>query len=347
MFAIVLTKMTGRCITPRGIYVAAVLALGAVLASGSIAPASAKEVLLRIGDVRVPSGTIVHGDAIAVGGSAYVDGTVEGEAIALGGSVDVRGHVTGSVRANGGNVVLRSTAVVDGDASALGGRVTQEPGASVGGRPSAPPPSTVPPFPVPNAPGPRPSQPAPPWLVPGIVTAIVWMLHSLFWTAHLLLLALFIGAAWSLAMLFPHAVARVGGVLEHDALVALLAGVVAWPVAMVVTVVLAISVVGVPLALSMPAVVIVAVQFGLTAIALVIGKRVHPSETARETVVGALLVAIAFSVPGVGYVLGLAAVTWGLGAVLLALTETWRFRTRPPDQHQPVSPQTHGPTAAG
>ena len=58
--------------------------------------------------------------------------------IALGGSVDVRGHVTGSVRANGGNVVLRSTAVVDGDASALGGTVTHEPGASVGGRPGAP-----------------------------------------------------------------------------------------------------------------------------------------------------------------------------------------------------------------
>ena len=338
--------MTGRCITPRGLSIAAALTLGAVLASGSLAPVWAKEVLLRIGDVRVPAGTVVHGDAIAVGGSAYVDGTVEGDAIALGGSVDVRGHVTGSTRANGGNVMLRSTAVVDGDASAIGGAVTREPGASVAGRPVAPPPSAVPPFPVPNAPSPGPTQPAP-WWLPGIVAAVLWMLHSLFWTAHLLLLAMFIGAAWSLAMLFPHAVARVGASLERDALVALLAGVVAWPVVMVVTVLLAISVVGVPLALSMPAIVIVAALFGLTAVALVIGTRVYPSEAAREAVVGALLLAIAFSVPGVGQLLGLAAVTWGLGAVLLALTETWRFRTRPPDQHQPASPQTRGPTAAG
>ncbi len=347
MFRTMLTKMTCRGSTPRGIYVAAVFTLGAVLASGSFAPVWAKEILLRIGDVRVPADTIVHGDAIAVGGSAYVDGTVEGDAIALGGSVDVRGHVTGSIRANGGSVVLRSTAVVGGEASALGGTVTQEPGASVGGRPVAPPPSTVPPFPVPNAPGPGPTQPATPWWLPGIVATVLWMLHSLFWTAHLLLLAMFIGAAWSLAMLFPHAVERVGVVMERDAVMALVAGVVSWPVVMVVTVLLALSIVGVPLALSMPAVVIVAAQFGLTAVALVIGKRVHPSEAARETVVGALLLAIAFSFPGLGHLLGLAAVTWGLGAVLLALTETWRFRTRPPDQHLPASPQTHGPTAAG
>jgi hypothetical protein len=344
---VVLINTTSRRITPRALCAAGVLTLGVVLASASVVPAWAKDVLLRVGDVRVPADTIVHGDAIAVGGGAYVDGTVEGDAIALGGSVDVRGHVTGSVRANGGNVVLRSTAVVDGDASAVGGTVTREPGASVGGRPVAPPPSVVPPFPIPNAPGPGPTQPSPPWWFPGIVAAVLWMLHSLFLTAHLFVLVMFIGAAWALAMLFPHAVERFSAVLERDALTALLAGLVAWPVVMVVTVLLAISIVGVPLALSMPAVVIVATQFGLTAVAIVVGKRVHPSEAARETVVGALLLAIAFSIPGVGHLIGLAAVTWGVGAVLLALTETWRFRTRPPDQHLPASPQTHGPTASG
>jgi hypothetical protein len=341
-----LTKiMTRSRVKTRRIYIAAGLTLGVVLASGSLAPVWAKEILLRIGEVRVPADTVVHGDAIAVAGSAYVDGTVEGDVIALGGTVEVRGHVTGSVRANGGNVVLHSTAVVDGDASAVGGTVTQEPGASVGRRQAAPPP--LPPVPFPGAPGPGPTLPAPPWWVPGIVAGVLWMLHSLFWFGHLLLLAMFIGAAWSLAMLFPHAVGRVGTVLERDPLMSLAAGVVAWPVVMVLTVLLAISLVGVPLALSMPAVVIVAAQFGLTAVSLVIGKRVHASETARATVVGAVLLAIAFSLPGAGHLVGLAAVTWGLGAVLLTLAETWRFRTRPPDHRLPVSPQTHGPTAAG
>jgi hypothetical protein len=340
-----LTKTARSRIRQRWLPIAAGLILGAVLASGSLAPAWAKEILLRIGEVRVPADTVVHGDVIAVAGSAYVDGTVEGDAIALGGAVEVRGHVTGSVRANGGNVVLHSTAVIDGDASAVGGTVRREPGASVGGGPASPP-STAPPFPFPSVPWPGATPPAPPWWLPGMIAGLLFMLHSLFWAGHLLLLATFVGTAWLLAVLFPHAVARVAAVLERDPLMALAAGVVAWPVAAVVTVLLAITVVGVPLALCMPAAVIVAAQFGLTAVALIIGKRAHPSEAVRESVVGAVLLAIAFSLPGLGHLIGLAAATWGLGAVLLALTEARRMRTPPPDHHLPASPQTHGPTAA-
>jgi hypothetical protein len=340
------TKTTRNRIKPRWVYVATGLMLGAVLASGSLAPAWAKEVLLRIGDVRVPAGTVVHGDAIAVGGTAYVDGTVEGDAIALGGGVDVSGHVTGSVRARGGNVVLHSTAVIDGGVSAAGGTVSQEPGASVGRRQATPPPATVP-IPVPGVPGPEGSPPAPPWWLPGVLAGVLWMLASLFWVAHLLLLAMFIGTTWLLAVLLPNAIARVGAVLERNAVMALAAGVVAWPAAAVVIVLLVISVVGVPLALCIPAAVFVAAQFGLTAMALLIGQRVHPSGAVREVVVGAVLLAIAFSLPGVGHLVGFAAGTWGLGAVLLALTDAWRFRTRPPAPHPPASPQTHGPTAAG
>lgn len=340
-----LTKTARGRIKPRWIYVAIGLMVGAVLASGSLAPAWAKEVLLRIGDVRVPAGTVVHGDAIAVGGTAYVDGTVEGDAIALGGGVDVRGHVTGSVHARGGNVMLHSTAVIDGGVSAAGGAVKQEPGASVGGG-QATPPATFP-IPSPSAPRPEGSPSAPPWWFPGILVGVLWMLHSLFWAAHLLLLAMFIGTAWLLAVLFPNAVARVGAVLERDAVIALGVGVVAWPIVAVVTVLLVISVVGVPFALCMPAAVFAAAQFGVTAVALLIGQRVHPSGAVREVVVGAVLLAIAFNLPGVGHLVALAAGTWGLGAVLLTLTETWRFRTRPPDHHVPASPQTHGPTAAG
>ena len=314
----------------------------AVMIVGTGAPASAKEVLLRIGDVHVPAGTLVRGDAVAVGGSAYVEGTVEGDAIALGGSVEVAGHVGGFVRALGGNVMLRSTAVVDGGVSAAGGTVTQEPGASVRGQPAPPAP-----FPLPlPAPGPGEPQPAPPWWIPGLAAGLWWLLHTLFWAGQLLLLAVLVGAAWVTATLFPHAVARVGAVLERDAAIALAAGAAAWPVILVTTALFAISIVGLPLALSMPAVVFVAALFGLTALARIVGRRVHPSDAIRETVIGALLLAIAFSLPLVGHLAALAAVTWGLGAVLVALAEAGRFRSRPPDAHPPASPQTPGPTAA-
>lgn len=321
----VMNAPCGRMI-PRWMCAASGVVVSVMLAVLSVTPAWAKEILLRIGDVRVPAGTIVHGDAIAAGGSTYVDGTVEGDAVALGGSVDVRGHVTGSVRAMGGNAVVRSTAVVDGSVTATGGTVIQEPGASMGGQPTMPPPAF--PLPLPGPPGGAPGA-APPWWLPGVFAWLLWMLHSLFWAGHLVLVAVFVGAAWAIAVLFPHAVARVAALLERDAVMAFAAGVVTWPASAVITVALALTIVGVPLALAVPAVVIVAAQFGLAAVAFVIGKRAHPSAPVREVVVGALLLAIAFSVPGLGHLVGLAAATWGLGAVVLTLTETARFLRRP------------------
>src|SRR5437879_4282047 len=124
--------------------VAIIAALGVVLVFGHPTAAAAAEFLLRVGDIQVPAGTAVHGAAIAVGGTVYVDGIVEGDAIALGGDVDVRGHVAGSARADGGSVILHSTAVVDGEAAAFGGTVVREAGARVGGRRSEP----APPGPV-------------------------------------------------------------------------------------------------------------------------------------------------------------------------------------------------------
>ena len=62
---------------------AIIVVLGVALAFGRPTSVSAAEFLLRIGDLQVPAGTVVHGAAIAVGGTAYVDGTVEGDAIAI------------------------------------------------------------------------------------------------------------------------------------------------------------------------------------------------------------------------------------------------------------------------
>ena len=97
-------------------------ALAALLAAPHAA--SAKDLLMRIGGLTVPLGGVLRGDAITIGGTARIDGTVDGDAVAVGGTVDVAGHVTGSVRAEGGRVILHSTAFVDGDVSAFGGRVT-------------------------------------------------------------------------------------------------------------------------------------------------------------------------------------------------------------------------------
>ncbi len=318
--------------------------LGAVLISGSVTPLSAKELLLKVGDLQVPAGTAVYGDAVAVGGTAYVDGTVEGDAVAVGGTVEVRGHVVGSVRAAGGNVVLYSTAVVGGEATAVGGTVWREPGASIGGRRAMPSP---PPFPTVPGPIPPGSESVPPesWWLPGVFAAAFLMLKSLFWLIHLVVVILFVGSAWLLAALFPNALTRLGGVLERDPVLALGAGLLGWPLAVVITVVLILSVVGLTLVLLVPIAVFTAVQFGATAVALVVGHRIRPSGPVSEVIIGAVLLAIGFSIPGLGGLIGLAVATWGLGAVLLLLVGERRFR-QPPAPQAPSPQQPQGPTAA-
>jgi hypothetical protein len=318
--------------------------LAAILMSGSVTPLSAKELLLKVGDLQVPAGTAVYGDAVAVGGNAYVDGTVEGDAVAVGGTVEVRGHVAGSVRAAGGNVVLYSTAIVGGEATAVGGTVWREPGASIGGRRSMPPPPPFPPVPGPIPPG---SESVPPasWWLPGVFAATFLMLKSLFWLIHLVLVILFVGSAWLLAALFPSALTRLGGVLERDPVLALGAGLLGWPLAVVITIVLIVSVVGLTLVLLVPIAVFTAVQFGATAVALVVGRRIRPSGPVSEVIIGAVLLAIGFSIPGLGGLIGLAVATWGLGAVLLLLVGERRFR-QPPAPQAPSTPQPQGPTAA-
>ncbi len=334
---------TRRYLRPRMMLFLLAVVLGAVLISGSVTPSSAKELLLKMGDLQVPAGTAVYGDAVAVGGTAYIDGTVEGDAVAVGGNVEIRGHVAGSVRAAGGNVVLYSTAIVGGEVTAVGGTVWREPGASIRGRRSTASPPPYPPLPGPTPPG---SESVPPasWWFPGMFAAAFLMLKSLFWLIHLILVILFVGSAWLLAALFPGALARLGGVLERDPVLAFGAGLLGWPLAVVITAVLIVSVVGLTLVLLIPIAVFTAVQFGATAVALVLGRRIRPSGPVREVIIGAVLLAIAFSIPGLGGLIGLVVATWGLGAVLLLVSER-RFRQPPPAPQVPSPQQPQGPTA--
>jgi len=84
------------------------------------------------GDVDIDAGE----DQVRVGGSVHVEEgeTVDGDVVAVGGSVRVDGRVTGDAVAVGGSVDLGPGAVVDGDAVAVGGRVHRAAGAHVGGK---------------------------------------------------------------------------------------------------------------------------------------------------------------------------------------------------------------------
>jgi hypothetical protein len=80
-----------------------------------------------------------HGnDRTAVGEDVEVAaGETVGDVVSTGGSVIVRGHATGDAVSVGGSVTLEPGARVDGDAVAVGGTVEVKPGATLGGQRTA------------------------------------------------------------------------------------------------------------------------------------------------------------------------------------------------------------------
>jgi hypothetical protein len=77
-----------------------------------------------------------NGDRVRIGGDVNVDAgeTIDGDVVAVGGAVKVDGEVEGDVVAVGGSLTLGPTAVVSGDVTVVGGRLNRDPGAQVRGK---------------------------------------------------------------------------------------------------------------------------------------------------------------------------------------------------------------------
>lgn len=74
--------------------------------------------LVRFGeDITIPSGKVIDGDVMSIGGNVIVYGRIKGDAVSIGGGVDIR-----------------DKGVVEGDAVSMGGGVSTSDSASVGGK---------------------------------------------------------------------------------------------------------------------------------------------------------------------------------------------------------------------
>jgi hypothetical protein len=252
------------------------------------------------------------------------------------------------VRAASGNVILDSTAVVGGTVQSSGGSVRIAPGAIIRkappGRPAPPVPPipSVPPIPFPAQPGPPSTLPwlfpgLPPWMPPAFFSILaVWKLVG----GVLLLLALltFVGTAWVTAAMFPGVTASVADALERSPAASVVAGVLVWLLIGPVAVLLILSVAGILFVLVLVSALLIAIELGFSAVAVLVGHRVRPGRIAIEAAVGALLLAIAFAVPHLGWLAGFAVTTWGTGGVVVAIMERRH-------QHGPVPPAPSTPSA--
>jgi hypothetical protein len=242
---------------------------------------------------------------VRVGGNITVaeDERVTGAVVAVAGSITVNGRVLQDVVAVAGNVHLGRHAEVRGDVVVVGGTVEQDPGAVVHGKVSEvafsiPGVRIRPGFHFPNLPGFDSGQ---------------WRAIRLF--ASLLRMALFALLAVLVLLLAPTAAGRVQYAIAtqpwKSALVGLLAQLFFVPVLVLVVVVLAVSIIGIPLLLLVPFGILAffaALLLGFTGAATGLARLVQPgSPWAGPRGISALVVGLAmiWGITVVGRIVGL------------------------------------------
>ncbi len=303
------------------------------------------------GDDRVSFGRSIEiaagestGDAVCIGCSITVSGEVEGDAVAVGGTVHVEsgGRVQGNAVGVGGKVRLESRATVEGDAVAVGGTVQIAEGATVEGQKST------------------------------VGWGEGWSGHKgdswsfgapfffdsdfgeLFWS---ILRALFLMLLCCLSVLLARGpMENTARRLTDEPWKAIFAGLLTqllfFPVLIFVTVILAVSIVGIPLLVLVPVAILallVATLLGFAAVAQALGRWAaqrfgwNLTEPFLPVVVGVAMIQgvtivarliglpggflglFAFALIALGFFLKYAAWTMGLGAMTLSLLgRDWR-----------------------
>jgi len=92
----------------------------------------ARDVSVRGQSLEVKEGDTVD-NAVVFGGNMVVKGRVEDDAVVFGGNLDIHGTVEGDATAFGGNVILHPGAAVEGSVASMGGTVIRNEGARVEG----------------------------------------------------------------------------------------------------------------------------------------------------------------------------------------------------------------------
>jgi hypothetical protein len=297
------------------------------------------------GSIHVRSDEIVDGDVVAVFGSVRIDGTVEGDVVS----------VLGSVR-------LGPEAVVEGDLVAVAGTIDRDPGARVEGSIDEV---------AWGGPDIRVHGPAfrAPFLegLGGLMVTVVWVIV--------------IGALASLIYLLARRpvermALRVAKSPWKAALVGLVAQILFFPVLILTVVLLAVSIIGIPLLLVVPFALValaIGVLVGFTAVARLLGGAAegrfgwqHDNPYIAVLVGVGLIMLVSFfagalGVAGgpvgvfalilgiLGFVIQYAAWTVGFGALLLTrfgTREGWGDTTRPESPAAPLPAPTYAPPPA-
>ena len=305
-------------------------------------------------------------DVVCIGCSVEIDGSTSGDAVAVGGSVRIGsgGHVGGNTVAVGGSTDVEAGAVIEGDAVAVGGAVEVDEGGRIEGQRSS------------VGWGGRVLGPwGDSWMPFGFMTTVGGLFWAIFRT---LFLALLVGLCLLVARPAVTVAARRVTTEPWKAVFAgLLTQLLFLPVLVLVTVILAVSIIGIPLLVLVPVAVvalIVGALVGFAAVAEVLGRSLEARFGARlaspflialvgvTAIQGVTLVGRVIGLPAgvlgffgfgliaLGFCIKYAAWTLGLGAMtLVALGRDWRQPALPalaPLDMEPAPPSDLPPPPA-
>ncbi|UCF71407.1 MAG: polymer-forming cytoskeletal protein [candidate division WOR-3 bacterium] len=218
------------------------------------------------GDLAVMGGTvdisgIVEGDVAVLGGNLDLTGSIDGDAAVFGGNIKNRGTIEGDLHVVGGTVYLDSASVVSGDISMVGGTVERDEDAIVRGKVESVEIKAL------EKILPRISRAFRlPRMIPGgqAFPAAVFL-------GMLLVLYLF---NLLIAVIFPRAVEKVDSRIEQNVWVSVGLGFALQILFVPLVIILAVSIIGIPLLMALPLAILLATIFGLSALSFTTGKRV-------------------------------------------------------------------------
>ena len=281
------------------------------------------------GTFTLESGDELNGDLVIFGGSVDLEqgSTVRGDVLLFGGNADVLGTIRGNLALLGGSADLGPSAVVTGDLVTLGGSVDRAEGAVVEGEfitsdgvyfpfdfdlPNV---TRLPDFGRDFRLQPFQQSSFGPFFSP--VTSILWfVLRTLLVAALAILVVLF----------WPKPVERAGSAAVSQPIVAGGLGCLTFVVVPFLIVLMAITIIGIPLSFLTVVALVIAVVFGWIAIGVEVGRRMveafewdlHPAASAG---IGTLTVGFVVGgiglVPCIGWLAPLLVGSAGLGAVIL------------------------------
>lgn len=277
-------------------------------------------------NARVSAGAQIRKDIVAFGGNVTVEENVSvaGTVAVFGGNFDLAGHVQRDVTMFGGIVTLSPTAVIDRDVAVIGGQVDQKEGAIVRGRITR------------NEafrPGIGPVPPVPP-IAPalnGNAAGNIW-LGALIGFGKWLVYAIALAALGALVVVFmPKQTRQVIETSQAHAMPSVGVGCLTTFGAITLSILLIITLCGIPFSVILLFVFAIAGAFGWIALGWLAGEKILHSLKVRESwsvpvvavIVGIFMLSVIGAVPVIGWLVGAFLGCLGLGAVVLT-----RFGTR-------------------